>query len=400
MIARPKSEDGEPVGFRAKVRAWLDAHCPPAMRKVPLENERCWGGRSWVFSSDEQRAWLTAMVHKGWTAPEWPQEFGGAGLTREDADIVRQEMARLGCRSPLDSLGIWMLGPALLKFGTPEQKVQHLGAIARGEIRWCQGYSEPEAGSDLVSLRTRAEDRGDHFVVNGRKIWTSHGHRSDWIFFLARTNPEVPKHGGISFLLADMSSSGISARPINLISGHSNFAEVLFENVVVPKNQLVGTLHGGWEVANYLLGHERNSIAATKSLPADGTLGRMAHAASGTGEGALENPVLRADIAAFEIRALALAAMQERLADLAAAGSAIGVGPSILKYASSELNKDYQQLRTDVLGYPALEWDSDRSQHGHDARTWLRSKGNSIEGGTSEIQLNIIAKRELGLKGS
>ena len=178
--------------FRKETRAWLEANCPPEMR-VPAQTEEdiCWGGRRWVFQSEAQKLWLERMAAQGLTVPEWPREYGGGGLSRDEAEILRQEMRALRCRSPLDSFGIWMLGPALLKFGTEEQKREHLPQIARGEIRWCQGYSEPGAGSDLASLRTQAEDKGDHFLVNGSKIWTSYADKADWIFCLVRTDPRA-----------------------------------------------------------------------------------------------------------------------------------------------------------------------------------------------------------------
>ncbi len=195
--------------FRKETRAWLEANCPPEMRTPALgEDDTCWGGRHVTFKSDAQKQWMERMAGKGWTVPEWPREYGGGGLSRDEAKILRQEMATLGCRSPLDSFGIWMLGPALLKYGNEAQKKEHLPKIARGEIRWCQGYSEPGAGSDLASLQTRAELQGDHFIVNGSKIWTSYADKADWIFCLVRTDPNAPKHEGISFVLFDMESAG------------------------------------------------------------------------------------------------------------------------------------------------------------------------------------------------
>src|SRR5579862_8164928 len=237
--------------FRREVGAWLEANCPPEMRRPLIEAERCWGGKRWIFHSDAQRLWLERMVSRGWTVPEWPKEFGGAGLSAEQASVLQQEMRRLNCRPPLDSLGIWMLGPALLKFGTDEQRRKHLPPIARGEIRWCQGYSEPEAGSDLASLKTRAEVRDGGFRVNGQKIWTSFADQADWMFCLVRTDTAVPKHKGISFLLIDMQTRGINAKPIQLIFGQSDFCETFFQDVAVPLENLVGALNQGWDVAKY-----------------------------------------------------------------------------------------------------------------------------------------------------
>ncbi|WP_454643793.1 acyl-CoA dehydrogenase family protein [Bradyrhizobium liaoningense] len=386
--------------FRSEVAGWLEANCPPEMRAAPLETERCWGGRKWRFQSEAQKVWLERMAKRGWTAPQWPTIYGGGGLDDEQAAILRAELERLGCRSPLESLGIWMLGPALLKFGSEEQKRRHLPAIVRGEIRWCQGYSEPEAGSDLASLKTQATDCGDHFVISGRKIWTSHAHNSDWIFCLVRTDPAAPKHSGISFLLVDLATPGISTRPITLISGLSNFCEVTFDNVVVDKSALVGELNKGWNVAKYLLTHERDSISNTKELIGARSIGRMAAEAAGTPTDATLESSLRARIARYEIDALAFGSAAERASELRHAGLADPAYSSVLKYASSELNKRKHELRMVAGGTEFLEWDSEQSRGGHEARSWLRSKGNSIEGGTSEIQLNVIAKRILRLPGS
>jgi alkylation response protein AidB-like acyl-CoA dehydrogenase len=379
--------------FRTETRDWLQANCPPEMRQ-PLrsEDDVCWGGRSWTFSSDAQREWLQLMAERGWTVPDWPREYGGGGLSPEETRVLKQEMARIGARPPLTSFGISMLGPALLKFGTEEQKKLYLGQIARGEIRWCQGYSEPGAGSDLAGLQTKAEDQGDHWVVNGQKVWTSYADKADWIFCLVRTSTES-KQGGISFLLFDMQSPGVSTKPILLISGSSPFCETFFDDVKVPKTQIVGEVNKGWDVAKYLLGHEREMIAGM-GLGTGGksvTLGPVIKPA---------DPFLRAEIAAFDVDALAFAAMSERFAAMWKAGEAHPASPSMMKYAGTELNKRRNELSMAGGGSDALEWDSDRSRKGRTPRDWLRSKGNSIEGGTSEIQLNIVAKHILRLPGA
>src|SRR5436853_669645 len=274
--------------FRKETRAWLEKNCPSEMRK-PMQSEEdiCWGGRKWKVRSEAQRAWLERMAEKGWTVPEWPREYGGGGLSREEAKILQKEMRALGCRSPLDSFGIWMLGPALLKYGSEAQKREYLPEIARGEIRWCQGYSEPNAGSDLASLQTKAEDKGDHFLVNGQKIWTSYADKADWIFCLVRTDFAAKKHEGISFLLFDMASPGVSTAPITLISGKSPFCETFFDNVKVPKSQLVGTLNKGWDIAKYLLTHERESIGGFGVTQIGRSLGELAAATVGHDDGVL-----------------------------------------------------------------------------------------------------------------
>jgi acyl-CoA dehydrogenase len=386
--------------FRSKTRAWLEANCPPDMRlPVEIDEDRCWGGCKPTFKSEGQRLWLERMVARGWTVPEWPQEYGGGGLSREEGKILRAEMRKLGCRSPLDSFGIWMLGPALFKYGLPAQKREYLPQIARGEIRWCQGYSEPNAGSDLASLATRAEDEDDHFLVNGQKIWTSYADKADWIFCLVRTDLAAPKHLGISFVLFDMTSPGISTKPILLISGKSPFCEIFFDNVRVPKRNLVGEINKGWEVAKYLLTHEREMISAI-GLPAARPLGQIAADSVGTEAGILADTCLRADIARFEIDAFAFQLALERAGDLLKANQASPAISSMLKYYGAELNKRRHELLMAAGGSDALEWESERSRHGERARNWLRTKANSIEGGTSEVQLNVIAKRILELPGA
>ncbi|MEQ8495276.1 MAG: acyl-CoA dehydrogenase family protein, partial [Gammaproteobacteria bacterium] len=246
--------------FRAETRGWLETNCPASMRMPMPDDERVWGGRNAVFKNPDSKLWLERMAARGYTVPTWPREYGGAGLSADQAQVLREEMGRLKCRQPLSSFGIWMLGPVLLKYGNEAQKREHLPPIARGEIRWCQGYSEPGAGSDLAALKTRCEDRGDHYLVNGQKIWTSYADHADWIFCLVRTDTTA-KHGGISFILFDMASAGVETRPITLISGASVFCETFFTDVRVPKENLVGELNGGWTIAKELLQHERGMIA-------------------------------------------------------------------------------------------------------------------------------------------
>lgn len=366
--------------------------------RQPVESERdlCWGGRKWEFQSEDQRLWMERMAARGWTAPEWPIEYGGGGLSKSESKILREELARMGARRALDSFGVDMLGPVLLKFANEEQRRRYIPEIVNGEIRWCQGYSEPNAGSDLASLQAHAEDHGDHFLVNGQKTWTSYADKSDWIFCLVRTNRDAPKHQGISFLLIDMETEGVSTRPIKLISGNSPFCETFFENVKVPKENLVGELDKGWDIAKYLLTHEREMIggmALSKTGPE--TLGKIALESIGDKNGVLANGGLRADIAAFEINELAFGLTLERIIAESKAGQGTGAASSMLKYYGTELNKDRHELLMSIRGAEALRWgDEDESTL---VKLWLRTKGNSIEGGTSEIQLGIIARRVLGL---
>jgi alkylation response protein AidB-like acyl-CoA dehydrogenase len=388
--------------FRRDTRAWLEAQCPPEMRRPMTRDEDiCWAGRRFVFQSEAQRVWLERMAARGWTVPTWPAEYGGGGLSADQARVLAQEMRALGCRPPLNSFGIWMLGPALLKFGTEAQKREHLPKIARGEIRWCQGYSEPNAGSDLASLQTKAVDCGTHYEVTGQKIWTSYADQADWIFCLVRTDSAAKKHTGISFVLFDMASPGVTTKPILLISGKSPFCETFFDRVRVEKHNLVGRPGGGWDVAKYLLTHEREMIGSVGDRAASRPIGEVcADLAGRDAQGRLADPLLRAAVAQFEVDEAAFRLTMERFADQAKAGQAHPAYSSFLKYCGSELNKRRHELLMAAGGSDALEWESERSRHGAAARTWLRTKANSIEGGTSEVQLNVIAKRILEMPGA
>lgn len=385
--------------FRLETRAWLEENCPAAMREpVRSEKDATWGGRNPTYAHPDQKVWMDRMAARGWTVPDWPRDYGGGGLSAAQTKVLREEMARLRCRNPLNSFGISMLGPALLKYGTEAQKLDHLPKIARGEIRWCQGYSEPNAGSDLAGLQTSAEDAGDHFIVNGQKVWTSYADQADWIFCLVRTD-RTTKQGGISFLLFDMASEGVSTKPILLISGNSPFCETFFDNVKVPKANLLGELNKGWDVAKYLLGHEREMISGM-GLGGSGGNPLIDGAIATIGvddDGRLADPMLRAAIAEFDVRARAFSAMSERFIDELKAGRAHPAQPSMMKYYGTELNKTRHELLMASGGSDTLEWESEQSRNGAAARAWLRTKANSIEGGTSEIQLNIIAKRILDL---
>ncbi|MBR9826301.1 MAG: acyl-CoA dehydrogenase [Alphaproteobacteria bacterium] len=382
--------------FRAETRAWLEANCPEEMR-LPLKSELdvCWGGKRWTFKSEAQKVWLERMAEKGWTVPEWAPEYGGAGLSKEEAKILKDEMKAIKARSPLNSFGIWMLGPALLKYGNEEQKREHLPKIARGEIRWAQGYSEPNAGSDLASLMTKCEDQGDHFLINGQKVWTSYADEADWIFVLVRTDFQAAKHDGISFVLVDMEQPGVTTKPIQLISGKSPFCETFFDDARCEKHNLVGEMNKGWSIAKYLLTHEREMIGGMgQGSGGMRPMGDIAAQQIGLNDrGELADPVLRTDVARAEIDGLAFLATMERVTDEAKSGQGVGANSSMLKYYGTELNKRRFELMMDSSGSDGLEWDKENDV----ARHWLRTKANSIEGGTSEVQLNIISKRILQL---
>ena len=383
--------------FRAELRGWLEENCPQEMRDGGMsEDAICWGGTQWTFSSPAQKDWLERAAAKGYTVPTWPVEYGGAGLNREEEKVFHEEMARINARSPLQSFGIWMLGPALLHFGTHEQKLHYLPPIARGEIRWCQGYSEPGAGSDLASVQTKGADQGDHWLVNGQKIWTSYADKADWIFALIRTDPDAPKHKGISFLLIDMNDPGVETRPIKMISGISPFCETFFSDVKVPKHQIVGAENRGWDVAKYLLTHEREMISGGGAGLSGGGRALGAILAESAGEEGLTDATLRADAMRCEIDALAIGLTLERYKDQSEAGQGAGDASAMLKYMGTELNKQRHELLMNAGGSDALEWDGPL---GNRAGDWLRTKANSIEGGTSEVMLSIVSRRVLGLPG-
>lgn len=384
--------------FRSETREWLAANCPESMRQPVAGFEDIYtGGRNPEVEHPDQPLWCERMAERGWTVPHWPREYGGGGLSGAEVKVLKEEMARIGARRPLDSFGISMLGPALLKFGSEEQKLEHLPPICRGEIRWCQGYSEPNAGSDLASLQTRAEDAGDHYLINGQKVWTSYADKADWIFCLVRTDNSGSKHEGISFMLFDMDQPGVTTRPIRLISGSSPFCETFFDSARAEKRNLVGEAGQGWTIAKYLLTHEREMISGFGTAPSK-SLGEVALEQFGADEqGRLDNPVLRTDIARYQLDALAFAATMERVGDEIKAGQGLGPASSIFKYYGTELNKRRNELNLAIGGESALGWTGEEYADGAMVRAFLRSKGNSIEGGTSEVQLNIVAKRVLGL---
>ena len=385
--------------FRTETRAWLEANCPPSQR-LPAEDfeDTCWGGTKWRFTNPEQKQWLEVMAERGWTAPEWPTEYGGGGLSREEAKILNQEMARIGARAPLFSMGLSMIGPALLKYGTEAQKRQHIPNIVSGKIWWCQGYSEPNYGSDLAGLQTRAEDKGDHYLINGQKVWTSYANLADWMFCLVRTDPQAAKHAGISLVLFDMNQPGVTVKPIRLISGKSPFCETFLDQVRAEKDQLVGEVNKGWELATYLLTHEREMIGNMgQSTAIVKSLHEQAVEQVGLENGILADSALRTDITRWTMDDMAFQLTAERIGDEAKAGQGTGAASSMLKYAGTENNKRRHELLLGIYGTRSLAWEGEAFKDGQMASQWLRTKGNSIEGGTSEIQLNIISKRILGL---
>jgi acyl-CoA dehydrogenase len=386
--------------FRADVQRWLKANAPASMFTPPKDpDDVCWGGKKTKYPDDVRR-WLAVMGERGWTAPTWPREYGGGGLSKQEAKVLAEEMAKLHLRPALIGFGLSMIGPLLLQEGSEELKKEHIPRIVRGEIRWCQGYSEPGSGSDLASLQTKAIRDGDEFVLNGQKVWTSYADKSDWMFILVRTDFEAAKQAGITFLLMDMETPGVTARPIKLISGSSPFCETFLSDVHVPVRNVVGKVNGGWALAKALLGHERTMIADVfKERDDSRRLVEMAKKHVGEREGHVADPVVRDHIAQVEMDQHCLDLTLARTRDNAKAGHKPGPESSIFKLYGTELNQRRRALMMDSLGELGLGWEGagfeDRELKV--TRDWLRSKGNTIEGGTSEVQLNIIAKRVLGL---
>ena len=393
--------------FRKEVKTWLEENCPPSMRSGSEADaysvtDEVWGGRNAVYKNPDSKIWLDKMGAKGWTMPTVPKEYGGGGLSREETKVLNEELFAIGAKQALLSFGIWMLAPALLEYANEEQKRLHIPRIIKGEIRWCQGYSEPGSGSDLASLSTKAEDMGDHYLVNGQKVWTSYADKADWIFALVRTGPQEPKHSGISFLLIDMATEGVSTKPITLISGKSPFCETFFDNVKVPKENLVGEENAGWTIAKALLQHERNFISnfGLAGVSAAGGGGNdvvsLAKKHFGEENGKIANSIFRSDVTTHKMKEHAFGLTLKRAGDEGGKASAVA---SMFKYYGTEHNKKRHEMMIAAMGSHGIAWDGDEFDEDEKnlTKAWLRTKGNSIEGGTSEVQLNVISKRVLGL---
>ena len=385
--------------FRQETRTWLDENCPAAMRTPMPEDEYVGGGRRATFKNPDSKVWLDRMAENGWTVPTWPKEYGGGGLDQMENMVLQDELHRIHARTPLAGMGISMIGPALLEYGNDEQKQEHLPKIANGEIWWCQGYSEPNSGSDLASLQTKAVVDGDDYIINGQNTWTSGANVADWIFCLVRTDPDVPKHNGITFLLFDMASPGVSVKPIKLISGLSPFCESFFDNVRVPRKNVVGQVNQGWTVAKRLLQYERKMIGGGGRRQEPARLQDLAKQYLGEQDNKLTDLVVRDQIAQhiMDDRAFGLTVARTQLESKST--KAPSFTSSMFKYYGTEQNMKRHELLLQTMGNRMLGWEGEGfDQHELiNTRAWLRSKANSIEGGTSEVQLNIIAKRVLGL---
>jgi alkylation response protein AidB-like acyl-CoA dehydrogenase len=393
---------GDAETFRAEARSWLAENFPARLKSDPAAQLAAMQAQP---ESPEAKLWRERMGAKGWGVPTWPAEYGGGGLSRAQARVLAEEMAAIGARNPIGGMGVMMFGPTLIEYGTEALKRQHLPGIINGTVRWCQGYSEPGSGSDLASLQTRCEDKGDHWLVNGQKIWTSGANLADWCFCLVRTDSSK-KHEGISFVLIDMKTPGVEVRPIRLINGTSPFCETFFTDVKVPKDQLFGPLNGGWTVAKRLLQFERDNISAGLGGASIGApvnaltvLGALKDYVGLDETGRIADADLRRRAIEHLMEAQAFQQTVRRAADEAKAGNGPSAATSIMKYAGAKIAQDRNELIVEALGTAGLGWTGE----GYSApelaavRTWLRSKGNSIEGGTSEINLNVVSKRVLGL---
>ena len=388
--------------FQLEVRQWLDANCPASLRKKNRSpKDTHYGGRNKVFRSTDAQLWFERVRDKRWIKPEWPSEYGGADFSRDQLKILNKEMSRLHCPPAIFDLGQTLFGPVILEFGNEEQKREHLTAITNGDARWCQGYSEPGAGSDLASLKTKADDMGDHFLVNGSKIWTTNADLADWIFCLVRTRTDGPKQQGISVLLIDMASTGISTKPIKLISGDSEFCETFFDNVRVPKANLLGELNNGWTIAKRVLQHERAMMSGGEFFGEMGPdIVTLCREYAGTDEqGRISDPIIRDELARHLMHTQADSLSGLRLFMMGKAGIDDGGLAATLKYSSTGEIQRKNEFMLSVMGNQGLSWQD--PTFGEDeralAQAWASEKAYTIAGGTSEVQLNILAKRVLGL---
>lgn len=393
------SASGSLENFRTEIAAWVEENCPASMRTPLPANEHPGGGKRAKYNNPDTKVWMDRMAAKGYTAPTWPTEYGGAGLNAEQNMVLRQELGKINARPALVGMGLSMIGPALLEYGTDEQKAEHLPKIVSGEIWWCQGYSEPNAGSDLASLQTKAVVDGDDYIINGQKIWTSGANNADWIFCLVRTDFDAPKHNGITFILFDMTTPGVTVKPILLISGLSPFCETFFEDVRAPRKNVIGTVNDGWTVAKRLLQYERTMIGGGGGGQKVRSLAEIATEYVGLQDGKIIDSDLRLDIAKHTMDSRAFSLTTRRSVEESKSTKAPSFVSSMFKYYGTEQNIARYELMMKAMGSQMLGWEGDEFQPAEltETRAWLRSKANSIEGGTSEVQLNIVAKRVLGL---
>ena len=384
--------------FRTEVQQFLAANFPAELKG---KANALAGVDGPTDETPAQTKWREAVGGRGWGTPTWPKEYGGGGLTKAQAKIVEQEFAKVGAYNPIGGMGVMMFGPTLLEYGSEAQKKEHIPPICRGEIRWCQGYSEPNAGSDLANIQTFGEDKGDHYVVNGQKTWTSGGQWADKCFALVRTD-KSDKHKGISFMLIDMDAPGVDVKPIRMISGMSPFCETFFDNVKVPKENLVGEEGQGWTIGKRLLQHERTNLSGGGSairMPAM-PLHAMAKTYVGVNDnGELADSELRTQISDFEMQWRSFLATAMRVQAEAKATGGVPEVSSILKKVGTKLGQRRAELMIEIMGMNGLGWEGEGFSEDElrQTRAWLFGKATTIYGGSTEVQNNIIAKRILGM---
>ncbi|WP_293907640.1 acyl-CoA dehydrogenase family protein [Phenylobacterium sp.] len=384
--------------FRAEARAWLEANYPQSLRDDPDAGTRMMMGG--VQPTGDALAWKQRMAEQGWGTPTWPKTYGAGGLTGPEARVLGQEMDRVGAYNPMVGMGLSMFGPTLLEYGTEAQKQRHIPPIVKGELRWCQGYSEPGAGSDLASLTTKCEDAGDHWKINGSKIWTSGAQYADWCFCLVRTDTSK-KHEGISFVLIDMRQPGVETRPIKLIAGSSPFCETFFTDARAEKDDMLGPLNGGWTVGKRLLQHERSGQGGSRMMGGGGlSVPELAKKYVGAdAHGRIADADLRTRIAAHQINAKAHALTILRAMDEAKGNVNPSATTSVMKNSGTWIGQNRSELMLEIMGHQGLGWEGEAFDKDEieTVRAWLSGKATTIFGGSQEVQSNIVSKRILGL---
>ena len=394
------STNQEKEEFRLETRTWLQTNCPEGA-KGP--GQTAWGSSKIVLERDVA-LWLERMSERGWTVPTWPKEYGGADLENDLYPILIQELMAIGARTPLTGRGVNYIGPTILELGTDEQKEKWLPGISRGEGGWAMGYSEPGAGSDLASLSTRAEKAGDEYLINGRKTWTSDAMDCDYIFVLARTSDDKPKHQGISLVLVDMDQPGVEVHPIRLLSGASPFNETVFNNALADSADVIGGVDNGWSAGKRLLQFERSTHAGINTSGSQG--GRNTRddtkeivlKYSPIKSGRLADSATRARLLEFQMKKAAQSLTQKRTIEETRA-RAPGFTSSAVKLSNALIEQERDEMIVQVMGSLGIGWSGEpfSDQEIDATRTWLKQKSLTIAGGTKEVQLNIIAKRVLGL---
>ncbi len=388
--------------LRAEVKQWLSEHFPKSLKGKAAEIME-YASHDNELSADAL-AWRQALAAKGYGAPTWPKEYGGAGMSHPEAKVVAEELYNAGAFNPIPMLagmGVTMVGPTILEYGTDDQKQRHLPPIASGEVRWCLGLSEPNAGSDLASLATKAQDNGDNWILNGQKTWTSGADKSQWCGALVRTDPSAKKRDGISFIMLKMDQPGIETRPIRLIAGASPFCETFFNDAVAEKGDLLGKLNDGWSVVKRLLQHERQSQTGSRPVAVvKETIQEVAKGYVGVDdEGRLDDADLRTRLADHIMDSKAHSLTISRITAEAKGKVEVSAAASILKNSATRVAQTRAELTMEIMGSQGLGWEGGEFTRDEldNVRSWLSGKAMSIYGGSFEVQKNIISKNILGL---